>query len=92
MSDDQLCRGIALDEPSQVVGDRRQPTAAVDQNRDRALRRQLEDGREPLVVQQEALGTRVELDSARACVEAARCFLDRRLGEVEPDERDQATA
>jgi hypothetical protein len=34
VGDDQLRAGIALDEPAQVVGDRRQPAAAVDQDRD----------------------------------------------------------
>ena len=72
------------------LGDRRQAAAAVDQDRHAALGGQLEDGREPLVVQQELLRPRVQLDPARAGVEAARRLVDRALREVEPDERDEA--
>ena len=46
----------------------------------------------PLVVQLELLGTGVELDPARAEVEAACRLLDRLLGQVEPHERDQTSA
>jgi hypothetical protein len=90
--DDQLRAGVALHESVQVVGDGREAAAAVDEDRDSALGRQLEHGREALVVQQEALRPRVELDPARAEVEAARRLLDRLLGEVEAHERDQAAA
>ena len=71
------------------VGDRRQTTAAVDQDRHAPLGGKLEDRREPLVVQQELLRPRMQLDAARAGVEAARRLLDRALREVEPDERDE---
>ena len=83
---------VGVDEPAQVVGDRRQAPAAVDQDRHAAVGGELEDRRQPLVVQQELLGTRVELDPARAEVETARRLLDRLLGEIEPHERDQAPA
>src|SRR4030095_4226988 len=49
-------------------------------------------GRKPLVVQQEALRARVELDAPCAPVEAPDRFLDRRLVHVEPNERDQPAA
>ena len=92
VGDDQLRARVGVDEPAQVVGDRRQAAAAVDQDRHAALGGELEHRRQPLVVQQELLGTRVELDPARAEVEAARGLLDRLLGQVEPHERDQAPA
>ena len=81
--------GLRVDEPREVVGDRRQAAAAVDQDRDAALGGELEDRRETLVVQQEALGARMELDPARAGVEAAGRLLDRVLAQVEPDEGDE---
>ena len=81
----------ALVEPGQVVGDRRQAAPAVDQDRHASLRRQREHRREPLVVQREALRPRVELDPARAGVEAALRLGDRLLGQVEADERDEST-
>ena len=87
--DDQLRVGVALVEPGEVVGDRRQPAPAVDQDRHPVLGRDREHGSEALVVEQEALGPRVQLDAARAAVEAAPRLLDRPLGEVEPHERDQ---
>ena len=82
--------GYCSCEPREVVGDRRQPTAAVDQDRDAPLSRQREYRDEPLVVHGEPLGPRVELDAARAEVEAARRLLDRALGQVEAHERDEA--
>ena len=69
--------------------DRRQAAAAVDEDRHAALGRQREDGREPLVVEEELLRARMELDPARAEVEAASRLLDRPLVEREPDERDE---
>jgi hypothetical protein len=75
-----------------VGRDRRQPAAAVDQDRHLPLGRELEDGREPLVVQQEPLRARVELDPPCAEVEAALRLLDRALGQVESDERDHPSA
>ena len=71
VGDDQL-GVVALDELGQAVGDRRQAAAAVDQDRDAAVGGELEDRREPLVVQVELLRPRVQLDPARAGVEAAR--------------------
>jgi hypothetical protein len=62
----------------------------VGQDRYAPLRGDRGCGREALVVQQEARGPRVELDSARTAVEAARGLIDPVLAEVEPDERDQA--
>ena len=81
--------GVALDERGEPVRDRGQAAAAVDQDRDAALGREREHGPEPLVGRVEALGARVQLDPARAGVEAARRLLDRRLVQVEADEGDQ---
>ena len=53
------------------------------------LGRELEHRREPLVVEQELLRAGVQLDPAGAAVEAAHRLLDRALGQVEPDERDE---
>ena len=80
--------GVALDERCEVVADRRQPAAAVDQDRHLALDREREDGVEPLVADGELLGAGMELDPARAEVEAAPGLLDRALCEVEAHERD----
>jgi hypothetical protein len=77
---------VAVHQPGQRVRDRRQPAAAVDQDRHLPVGRQLEDRREAIVVEQELLRPRMELDPARAEVEAAHRLLDRPLAEVEPDE------
>ena len=89
VGDDQL-GVVALDELGQAVGDRRQAAAAVDQDRDAAVGRELEHRREPLVVQVELLRARVQLDPACAGVEAASRLGDRLLGQVEPHERHEA--
>ena len=81
--------GLALDERGEPVGDRRQAAAAVDQDRHAPLLGEREHRPEPVVGRVEALRPRMELDPARARVEAARRLLDRRLVQVEPDERDQ---
>ena len=87
--DDELRVRIGLDEAGEVVGDGRQAAAAVDQDGDSPLGREGEHGCEALVVQEELLRTRVELDAAGAEVEAADRFLDRLLGQVEADERNE---
>ena len=89
MRDDQRRFGIRLHEAIEVVRDRRQPAAPVDQDRDAPLRCELEHRGQPLVVQEEPLGPRVQLDPARTRVEAARRLLDRLLREVEAHERNQ---
>ena len=89
MGDDQARLGITVDERPQAVGDRRQATAAVDQDRHAPLGGEREHGAEPLVRGGELLCTRVELDPAGTEVEAAAGLLDRRLVEVEAHERDQ---
>ncbi len=81
---------MRVDEALEPFRDRRQAAAGVDEDRDAALGREREDGREPLVVEQELLGARMELDPARAEVEAAARLLDRPLVEREPHERDEA--
>ena len=90
VGDDQRHVRVRLDEPREPVGDRRQPAAAVDQDRDAALLCELEHRREPVVGRVEPLRARMQLDPARARVEAALGLLDRRLVQVEPHERDQA--
>ena len=87
--DDQRRLRVAVDERAQAVGDRRQAAAAVDQDRHAVLGGDLEDRREPLVAGGELLGARVQLDAARAGSEAAARLLERRLVQVEPQERDQ---
>ena len=90
--DDQLGLRVGVDEARQAVRDRRQPAATVDKDRHPPLGREREHRREPLVVEQEALGPRVQLDPASAEVEATGRLLDRIFPEVEPDERDQSPA
>ena len=92
MGDDQLRFRVAVDERSELARDRRETAAAVDQDRHPPLGRELEHRRQALVVQEEPLRARVQLDPSRAAIEAAHCFLDRMLREVEPDERDQTAA
>ena len=89
VGDDQRGLRVPLDQRGKPVGDRGQAAAAVDQDRDAALGREREHGPEPLVGRVEALGARVELDPARAGVEAAGRLLERRLVQVEADEGDQ---
>ena len=75
-----------------MVGDRRQAAPAVDEDGHPTLRREREDRVEPIVVQEEALGARMQLDAARSAVEAAHRLLDRLLGEVETNEGDEETS
>ena len=84
--------GVGVDEPEQAVRDRRQPAAAVDEDRHPPLGGEREHRREALVVEEELLRARVELDPAGAEVEAALRLLDRLLVEGEPDEGDHAAA
>ena len=82
-------RSTSLAEP---LGDRRQPAPAVDEDRHAPLRREREHRLQPLVGEEKALRPRMELDAARAAVEAALGLLDGALGEVEADERDEPAA
>ena len=91
VGDDQLRLGIGVHQPRQVVGDRRQAAAPVDQDRHAALGGDRKNGREPLVVQEELLRAGMELDPLGAEVETTVCLLDRLLAEIEPDEGDQPT-
>ena len=88
VGDDQL-RVVTVDERGQLDRDRRKAAAAVDEDRHAAVGGEPEDGREPLVVQVELLGARVEFDAARARIEAARGLADRILVQVEPHERNE---
>ena len=89
MRDDQGRLGVGVVEPAEVVGDRRQAAPAVDEDGDAPLGGEREDRLEPLVVQEEALRPRVELDPARPQIEAPCRLLDRLLRQVEPDEGDE---
>ena len=60
----------------------------MDQDRDLAVGRELEDRGEALVVQEELLRARMELDSSRAAVQHSDRLADRVLREIEADERD----
>ena len=71
VGDDQADARVALDEGREVVADRRQPAAAVNQDRHLALDREREDRVEPLVADRELLRAGMKLDPARAEVEAA---------------------
>ena len=77
MRDDQPGFRVAVDNAGEVVCDRRQPAPSMNQDRDVALGCELEDRREPLVVQQELLCPGMKLGLA-----------DRVFCEVEPDERN----
>ena len=77
VGDDQADAGVALDERCEMVADRRQPAAAVDQDRHVALDREREDRVEALVADRELLGAGMELDPAGAEVEAAPRLVDR---------------
>jgi len=61
VGDDQLRPREAVDKVGQVLGDRRQPAAAVDQDRHLPIGGQLEDGDEALVVELDALRARCSL-------------------------------
>ena len=87
--DDERRPRMAVDDPMQVVGNRRQPSPAVDEDRHAPLSRQREDRRESLVVQEELLSPRVQLDPPGAEIEAAGRLRDRLLRQVEPHEGDQ---
>ena len=89
VGEDQLRVGVALDEVAQVVGDRRQAAARVDQDRHAPLGGELEHRVQPGLAEVEGLGAGVELDPARAGVEAALGLGDRRRGHVEPAERHE---
>src|SRR4029077_17585083 len=89
MGEDQLRSRVRVAETLEFGRDRRQTATGVDEDRDATLRREREDGGKSLVVEQELLRARVQLDPAGAEVEAAARFLDRSLVEREPDERGQ---
>ena len=90
--DDQLDALVPPDERLEVLRDRRKPATAVDEDRHGPLDREREDRLQPLVVERERLRARVQLDPARAEVEAAPRLLERLCGEVEPDEGDERSA
>ena len=84
-----LTPSLPPDERLEILGDRRKAAAAVDEDRHRPLDREREDRLKPLVAERERLRPRMELDPARAEVEAAPCLLERLRREVEADERDE---
>ena len=89
MGEDELGLGVVLDEVPQVLGDRRQAAAGVDQDRHAPLGGEPEHRVEPALAEVELLRAGVQLDPARAPVEAALRLGDRLRGEVEPAERDE---
>ncbi len=84
VGDHELHARVALDQRGEVIGDRRQPAAAVDQDRHVPREGQLEHGLETLVADRELLCARMELDAPRAAIEAADRLLDGAVLEVEP--------
>ena len=89
MGDDQLRVRVGVDEAREVVGDRRQPAPPWIRIGTRRSAASAKTG-QPLVVQQEALRARVQLDPARAQVETAFGLADGVFRQVEPHERDKA--
>jgi len=81
--------GYASTRRARLSANRRQPAAAVDQDRHAALRRDREHRSEALVVEHEFLCPRMELDAASAEVEAALGLRDRLFGQIEADVGDQ---
>ena len=86
---DQLRVRMALDQVAQVVGDRGQAAAGVDQDGHAPLGRDAEHRVQGALAEVEGLGARMQLDAAGAGVERALGLLDRPLGQVEPAERDE---
>ncbi len=74
--DDQRGRRMAVEQPGERVGDGRQATTAVDEDRNAPLGGEREDGLEARVVGKESLRARMQLDPARTEVEASDRFLD----------------
>jgi hypothetical protein len=72
MSDDETHAVAPADERLEMLGDRREPTTAVDEDGDVTLGRQLEDGPETRVVERESLGPWVQLDPLCADPERQR--------------------
>ena len=87
--DDELHAFVAPDQRLEILGDRRKAAAAVDEDRHRSLDREREHRLKPLVTEGERLRSRMQLDAARAEIEAAPCLLERRGREIEADERDE---
>ncbi len=89
MRDYQPDAFVAADKRLQILGDRWEAAAAVDQDRHSPLNRELEHRSEPLVVEREGLSAGMELDSPRAEVEGTPGLVHRVGGEVEADERNE---
>jgi hypothetical protein len=92
VGDDQLRLGVGVHEAHEMVGDRREAATAVNEDRHAPVGGQGEHGCETLVVQEEALRARVQLDAAGAEVETARRLVDRILREIEANEGDEHAA
>ncbi len=82
MRDDQRRWRVAVEQAGERVRDRRKAAATVDQDRDAPLGGKREDGLQARVIGKEALGARVELDAARAEVDAPCRLADGHLIEV----------
>ena len=90
--DDQLRLRIGLDELLEVLGDRRKPSPAVNEDWHASLGCEREDGSQAVVVEVEPLRAGMELDPSRPAIEAPRRLLDRLLGEIESREGDENAA
>ncbi len=89
MREDQHHLGVAQREVRQPVGDRGHPASRMDQDRNRRFARQREDPVHLRPVERERLGAWVQLDPARALLDAALPLLHGRFGGVEPAEGNQ---
>ena len=89
MRDDELHAFVPPDKSLEILCDRRKAAAAVDEDRHRSLDSEGEHWLKPLVIEGERLRSRMQLDAARAEIEAASCLLERLRREIEADERDE---
>ena len=89
MSQDQAGVWEVLGQLDGVQAERRNPPAGVDQDRERALVGERDQWLDARVIERELLGAGVELDPARAVVEAPLGLRQRVLVRVDAAERDE---
>ena len=87
--EDQDGAGMAQGEVDEALGERRQAASGVDQDRHAGALGEAEHAVHLLAVEHEVLGSRVQLDAARAGRQAAFALGERVFGRVEPAERHQ---
>src|SRR4051812_8724972 len=73
----------------QRPAERRHPVPGVDEDRHPALARHCVDGANTRLGDLEALGARVQLDAARARIQAALGLAQRVVARIDPTERDE---